>query len=77
MKYLTYQISKMNFSPELNSYISTIFMENSCTLMQQKFNMTQAECANTTPYFTITNPFELGLLFYLNRQNYFVYNNMT
>lgn len=39
--------------------------------------MTQAECSSTAPEFTISNPFEVGLLYYFNRQNYYFYNNVT
>lgn len=45
--------------------------------MTTKYNMTAAKCANTAPEFTVTNPFELGLVYYFNRQNYYFSNNVT
>jgi hypothetical protein len=57
LNYLTYNLKDFVFSPELNAILHTLHFSNSCTLMQQWYNMTQQECKSMMPGFTIINPF--------------------
>lgn len=70
-------INSFEFSPQLNSIIHTLFFQNSCDYLKLTYNLTQKQCSLTAPDFTIKNPFEIGLAYYLNRQVYYFYNNVT
>ena len=75
--YLTYNLTNFSFSPSLNDLLYTLHFNNSCSLMKQWYNMSQQECHSMMPEFSISNPFEQGLLYFYTRQNYFFYNNVT
>lgn len=77
LTYLEYNLDDFLFSPEINSFIATLYFSNACKLIVGKYNMTKEQCANTTPGFTVVNPFEIGLAIYINRQNYYFFNNLT
>lgn len=77
LTYLQYNLNSLVFLPEISTYIILVYFTNSCPILAVKFNMTAPDCAQTAPGFTISNPFEIGLALYLNRQNYYFFNNLT
>lgn len=54
---LEHNMNNLLFSPELNTFITTIYFENSCPVLNQRYNYPLGDCARTVPNFTIVNPF--------------------
>lgn len=77
LTYIEYNMINFLFSQSINSFISLLYFQNSCPLLTVNYGITPELCANTTPGFTIVNPFEIGLGVYINRQNYYLFNNLT
>lgn len=77
LDFLSFQMTSLDYSPELNQFINTLYFQNSCSILMPMYNMSLEECCNTAPEFTLKNPFEVGLAFYLNRQFFYFYNNIS
>jgi hypothetical protein len=77
LNYIIHSRKKFLFGEDFNNLILTIFFEDSCSLLNKNYNYSMTECASTTKGYTIDNPFEIGLAFYFQRQNYFLFTNYT